>query len=150
MEKHHPEASVLTQIAGGVPCSITLEKISAPGIMLVGDAARQVNPLSGGGIASGMIGGSIAGRIAGESVKMNKPDHILSYDKAWAERLGKRHETFDRIKNGIYNFSDEKFNSIAQSFAKVSPDKRTLGNLFRTALFNNPSLLIDVAKVFLK
>ncbi|MCK6603572.1 MAG: NAD(P)/FAD-dependent oxidoreductase [Ignavibacteriaceae bacterium] len=150
MEKHHPEASVLTQIAGGVPCSITLEKISAPGIMLAGDAARQVNPLSGGGIASGMIGGSIAGRIAGESVKMNKPDHILSYDKAWADRLGKRHETFDRIKNGIYNFSDEKFNSIAHSFAKVSPDKRTLGNLFRTALFNNPSLLIDVAKVFLK
>ena len=42
--------------------------------MLVGDAAHQVNPLSGGGIASGMIGGSIAGRIAGESVKLNKPE----------------------------------------------------------------------------
>ena len=66
MNKHYPDAPVLTTIAGGVPCSITLDKISAPGIMLVGDAARQVNPLSGGGIASGMIGGSIAGRIAAE------------------------------------------------------------------------------------
>ena len=114
MERYYPAAPVLTTIAGGVPCSITLDKISAPGIMLVGDAARQVNPLSGGGIASGMIGGSIAGKIAAEAVKKNKPDHVLTYDKAWANRLGKRHEIFDRIKNGIYNFSDEKFNNIAR------------------------------------
>ena len=53
----------------------------------------------------------IAGMIAAEAIRTNKLDHILTYDKAWADRLGKRHETFDRIKNGIFNFSDEKFNS---------------------------------------
>ncbi len=148
MKKHYPDAPVLTKIAGGVPCSITLGKISAPGIMLVGDAARQVNPLSGGGIASGMIGGKIAGTIAGEAVKLNKPDHILTYDKAWHDRLGKRHETFNRIKEGIYNFSDDKFNSIAHSVLKIPIEKRTLGKVFTTALVNNPSLLIDIAKVF--
>ncbi len=150
MNKHYPKAPVLTMIAGGVPCSITLSKISAPGIMLAGDAARQVNPLSGGGIASGMIGGSIAGKIAAEAVKKNKPDHILSYDMAWAKRLGKRHEIFDRIKDGIYNFSDEKFNSIAHSFNKVPYEKRTLKKLFTSALINNPSLIYDVAKVFVE
>jgi digeranylgeranylglycerophospholipid reductase len=148
MAKRYPDAPVLTSIAGGVPSTVTLEKISAPGIMLAGDAARQVNPLSGGGIASGMIGGSIAGRIAGESIKLNKPDHILTYDKAWHDRLGKRHETFERIKNGIYNFSDDKFNKIAHSFNKVPADKRSLGRLFTTALINQPSLLVDIAKVF--
>ncbi|GAB6282396.1 MAG: digeranylgeranylglycerophospholipid reductase [Ignavibacterium sp.] len=148
MEKHYPNAPILTKIAGGVPCSVTLRKISAPGIMLVGDAARQVNPLSGGGIASGMIGGSIAGKIASEAVKQNKLEHILNYDKAWANRLGKRHEIFNRLKEGIYNFSDDKFNDIAKSFLKVPLEKRTLGSLFRIALFNHPSLLLDVAKVF--
>lgn len=149
MKKHYPEASILTTIAGGVPSTITLDKISAPGIALVGDAARQVNPLSGGGIASGMIGGSIAGRIAGEAIKQNKPDHLLTYDKAWYERLGKRHETFNRIKSGIYNFSDEKFNSIAGAITKIPFNKRTLGRVFTTALINQPSLIIDVAKVFI-
>jgi len=148
MNKHYPNAPVLTKIAGGVPCSITLDKISGPGIMLVGDAARQVNPLSGGGIASGMIGGKIAGIIAGEAVKQNKLDHILTYDKAWNDRLGKRHETFNRIKEGIYNFSDDKFNSIAHSILKIPIEKRTLGKVFTTALMNNPSLLVDIAKVF--
>lgn len=144
-----PDASVLTTVAGGVPCCTTLDKISAPGIMITGDAARQVNPLSGGGIVSGMIGGKIAGSIAAESVLNNKPDHILGYDKAWNKRLGSRHETFNRIKNSIYGFDDEKFNAIARSFLKVAPNKRSLGNLFMTALYNQPSLLIDVAKVFL-
>ena len=148
MDKHYPDAPVLTSIAGGVPCSITLNKISGLGIMLVGDAARQVNPLSGGGIASGMIGGKIAGTIAGEAIKQNNLDHILNYDKAWNDRLGKRHETFNRIKEGIYNFSDDKFNGIAHSILKIPIEKRTLGKVFTTALMNNPSLLVDIAKVF--
>ena len=148
MDEHYPDAPILTQIAGGVPSSITLEKISAPGIILVGDAARQVNPLSGGGIVSGMIGGKIGGTIVGEAIKSGDLNHILSYDEAWKNRLGKRHETFDRIKNGIYNFSDEKFNSISHSFSKIPFEKRTLVNLFKTALINKPSLLIDIAKVF--
>lgn len=148
MDKHYPNAPILTSIAGGVPCSITLDRISAPGIMLVGDAARQVNPLSGGGIASGMIGGKIAGIIAGEAIKRNNLEHILTYDKAWHDRLGKRHKTFNRIKEGIYNFSDDKFNSIAHSVLKIPMEKRTLGKVFTTALFNNPSLLVDIAKVF--
>lgn len=149
MDEHFPDAPVLTRIAGGVPSSITLEKISAPGIILVGDAARQVNPLSGGGIVSGMIGGKIGGTIVGEAIKQNNLKHVLTYDKAWADRLGKRHEIFNRIKNGIYNFSDEQFNSIAHSFSKVPMEKRSLGNLFKTALLNKPSLLVDIAKVFL-
>jgi len=148
MNNHYPDAPVLTKIAGGVPCEVTLDKISAPGIMLVGDAARQVNPLSGGGIASGMIGGSIAGRIAGEAIKMNLPDHILTYDKAWHDRLGKRHEVFNRLKEGIYNFSDVKFNNLAKSVLKIPMEKRTMGKVFTKALMDQPSLLLDIAKVF--
>ena len=53
-----------------------------------------------------------------------------------------------RIKEGIYNFSDDKFNSIAHSVLKIPIEKRTLGKVFTTALMNNPSLLVDIAKVF--
>ncbi|MEI7812925.1 MAG: NAD(P)/FAD-dependent oxidoreductase [Ignavibacteria bacterium] len=149
MEKHYPEASVLTSIAGGVPCPVTLDKISAPGIMLVGDAARQVNPLSGGGIVSGMRGGSIAGRIAGESILSKKPEHILSYDRQWHESTGKKHEIYNRIKETIYKLTDEKYNTLARSFLKVSEEKRTLGSLIKTALIHQPSLLLDAAKILI-
>lgn len=148
LERYYPNAAILTRIAGGVPCEPTLDKITAPGIMLVGDAAHQVNPVKGAGITSGMLAGSIAGRIAAESVKHNKPDHIFSYEKEWYEKAGKKHEIFNKIKNGISNFSDDKYNNLAKAFNKVPYEKRTLGKLLTTALVNNPSLLIDVAKVF--
>ncbi len=148
VEEHFPEASMLSAISGGVPCTPTLKKIAAPGIILVGDAARQVNPLSGGGIVSGMIGGSIGGAVAAQSVLDKRPDKLVQYQELWEKRLGKRHRIFDKVKNGVYNFSDEQFNNLARSFNKVPYEKRTLGNLFKKALINQPSLLLEAAKIF--
>lgn len=149
MGKYYPDAPILTQICGGVPCELTLDKISGPGIMLVGDAARQINPLSGGGICSGMIGGKIAGIIAGEAVVTNNLNLVLTYDKAWHDRLGKRHVIFNRLKEGIYNFSDKTFNDLAVLFKRIPEGQQSMGKLFTTALLNQPSLLVDVAKVFI-
>lgn len=148
MLEKYPGAPILSKVSGGVPCQLSLDRISAPGIMLVGDAARHVNPLSGGGIATGMIGGQIAGSIAADAILLNKPEHILSYDKAWHNRIGKRHEIYNKLKEGIYNFSDDHFNNLAITINKVPADQRTLGRLFTAALFNQPSLLLEVAKVF--
>ncbi|HKI78215.1 MAG TPA: NAD(P)/FAD-dependent oxidoreductase [Ignavibacteriaceae bacterium] len=149
MQKFFPNASILTQVAGGVPCAITLSNISGDGILLTGDAARQVNPLSGGGIASGMIGGSIAGRIAAESIKKCNPEHLYSYDKEWHKARGQKHEIFERLKEGLYSIDDEGFNKMVKKMQKIPTEKRTLGKLFMTVLANKPSLLIDVAKVYM-
>jgi len=149
MEAKFPDAAMLSRVSGGIPICHTLEKISSLGIMLVGDAARQVNPLSGGGISSGMIGGSIAGRLAAESVKMGKPEHVLQYDKAWDDRLGHRHRIYHRLKNGIYHFSDDTFDGLTKIFESIPVENRTLAALFKRALWDKPSLLLDVAKVFL-
>ncbi|MGD8781684.1 MAG: NAD(P)/FAD-dependent oxidoreductase [Ignavibacteria bacterium] len=149
LNNFYPDASILTQVAGGVPCSVTLEEITGNGIMLAGDAARQVNPLTGGGIGSGMIGGSIAGRIAGEAIKRNDLSHIHSYKKEWHKRRGKLHLILDKIKEEFFEISDEEFNIIFHKMTKLPPEKRTLNKLFMTALAKKPSLLLDVAKVIL-
>ena len=57
-------------------------------------------------------------------------------------------EMLNGITEWKYNFSDDKFNSIAHSILKIPIEKRTLGKVFTTALINNPSLLVDIAKVF--
>ncbi len=144
-----PDASILTQVAGGVPCSITLDEITGNGMMLVGDAARQVNPLTGGGIGSGMIGGSIAGKIAGKAIKKNNLELIHEYKKEWHKRRGKLHLILDKIKEEFFTISDDEFNKIFHKMLKLSPKDRTLNKLFMTALVNKPSLLVEVAKVIL-
>lgn len=150
MDRKFPEASRLSAIAGGVPCCPSLKKIYAPGILLAGDAARQVNPLTGGGIISGMIGGMLAGKAAARALKSCNPGRLQEYEKDWEDRLGNRHQIFNRIKDGVFNFSDDKFNSIASPMLKIPIQDRTFAKLFRTALVHSPSLLLDAAKVFLR
>lgn len=148
LERRYPNAAVLTRIAGGVPCAQTLPTIVKDGVMLVGDAAHQVNPVSGGGIISGMIGGMIAGEVAGSSVRAGDPSVLADYPARWHKRLGWRHEVFYSIKESISEFSDETLNAIAERALQLPEAKRTLGGIFRAALWNKPSLVLDVAKVF--
>jgi digeranylgeranylglycerophospholipid reductase len=144
-----PHAAVLTHIAGGVPCAKTCSTLVNNHVMLVGDAGHQVNPVSGGGIISGMIGGMLAGQTAAEAVTANDLRHLCEYEKRWHKRLGWRHDVFYNIKEAISGFSDQTLNSICESALKLPEEKRTLGGIFRTALWNQPSMLIDVAKVFI-
>jgi len=148
IEKNFSYASKLTMVSGGVPCSITLKEIAKENIMLVGDAARQVNPLSGGGIVSGMIGGSIAGEIAGKAIKEKNLKLLYDYPQIWYERVGRKHEIYYKIKNAIYNFSDEILNSIAHSVTKIPENERTLLSIFKIALRDRPSLIFEMAKFF--
>lgn len=149
LKGHYAGAARLTHIAGGCPCAVSLDNLVKNNVMLVGDAGRQVNPVSGGGIISGMIGGMLAGQIAAEAIKSGNLDHLTEYQRRWDKRLGWRHKAFYNIKEGMDTFTDETLNKICDGILKVPPEKRTLGALFRTAMWNKPSLLLEVAKVFL-
>jgi digeranylgeranylglycerophospholipid reductase len=148
VDRAYPNTAVLTHIAGGVPCAKTCGTLVKNNVMLVGDAGHQVNPTSGGGIISGMIGGMIAGQVAAEAIQRNDLSNLMDYEKQWHKRLGGRHEIFYNIKEAISNFSDDTLNNIAESALKLPEEKRTLGGIFRAALWNKPSMLIEVAKVF--
>jgi len=149
VERKFPHAAVLTHIAGGVACAKTCKSLVKNNVMLVGDAGHQVNPTTGGGIISGMIGGMIAGQVSAEAIKQNDLSHLPEYEMRWQKRLGWRHEIFYNIKEVISNFSDETLNNIAESALSLPENKRTVGGIFRTALWNKPSMLIEVAKVFI-
>jgi len=149
VQKKFPHAAILTRIAGGVPCAKTCDEIVKGNVMIVGDAAHQVNPVSGGGIISGMIGGMIAGQVAVEALEKKDNAHLQEYQNRWQKRLGWRHEVFYHIKEAIYNFSDDTLNKLCDHAQQLPDEKRTVGGIFRTALWNQPSILLDVAKVFI-
>jgi digeranylgeranylglycerophospholipid reductase len=148
VDRTYPNAAVLTHIAGGVPCAKTCDTLVKNHVMLVGDAGHQVNPTSGGGIVSGMIGGMMAGQVVAEAIQQNDLSILPEYQTRWQKRLGWRHEVFYSIKEAISSFSDETLNTIAASALSLPESKRTVGGIFRTALWNKPSMLIEVAKVF--
>jgi digeranylgeranylglycerophospholipid reductase len=56
--------SPVTLITGGVPVSPPLDELVSDGLMVIGDAAHQVDPFTGGGIITGMTAGRLAAQVA--------------------------------------------------------------------------------------
>lgn len=81
------QGSPVTLVAGGVPVALPCRRLVADGLMLVGDAARQVDPLTGGGIINGMTAGRLAAQVAAQA---------LDTGDTSARRLAAYHEQVDR------------------------------------------------------
>jgi len=150
ISKRFPSAAVLTMVAGGVPCSSTLREIVSNGLMLVGDAAHQANPLSGGGIVTAMIAGRIAGRVAAEAIKEGDVSarRLRAYVREWNKAEGRNLRRFYRIKEGVFKLSDEALNRTADVLLKLPPEKRTIINILKTALINQPRLILEALSIF--
>ncbi len=151
IDRRFPRAAAVYTVVGGVTCAPTLEKIVADGLMLVGDAAHQINPMTGGGIVTAMLAGKIAGRVAAEAIAKDdvSSKRLEQYQKEWQEAQGKNHERLYKIKQAVYKFTDEELNRIAGTVLSMKPGERTLGNVFKAALFRQPGLILEVIKLFM-
>jgi digeranylgeranylglycerophospholipid reductase len=150
IESQFENYTILSEVAGGVPCVPTLRQITAPGLMLVGDAARQANPLTGGGILAAMAAGKMAAEVAADAIRRGdvSEEGLAEYPKRWDQEVGKNHRRLYRIKQGVFKLSDRSLNRTAHSMNSVPDSDRSFVTLFRTALIKNPSLWVDVVKVF--
>jgi digeranylgeranylglycerophospholipid reductase len=150
VQKRFPRAGALTTIAGGVPCAVTLDTIVKDNLLLVGDAAHQVNPMSGGGITSGMIAAKIAGEVIAEALARDDMSHLREYASRWDATLGNRHRTWHRMKSAVYKFPDETLDDIAVNVLKLKAEKRTLWRVFGIALRQQPALIWEMMKTLVK
>ena len=150
VEDRFPDASIMKTIAGGVPVMPTLKEVVKDGLMLVGDAAHQANPVSGGGIATAMIAGRIAGRVAAEAVLEGDvtAKRLSAYVREWHRGEGKKNERFYKIKNVVDRLSDEDLNRTAEMLLSVPPEERTPLQIFKKALNKHPKLIIEAIKAF--
>ncbi|MCP4631936.1 MAG: NAD(P)/FAD-dependent oxidoreductase, partial [candidate division Zixibacteria bacterium] len=100
MNKTYPGAKILSEVAGGIPVQATLEEITADNILLCGDAARQVSPITGGGIINGMVGGKLAGITAAHAIENGswKKSDFEEYPKEWHNRIGENHNKYYKMK----------------------------------------------------
>lgn len=150
VETKFPEAAVLTMVAGGVPCAPFMEKIVTNGLILVGDAAHQANPLTGGGIVQSILASEIAGRVAAAAIKAGdwSEAQLSEYSKEWAKVNGNYHRRSYRLKEAVYKLTDEDLIRTAAAISKKPPEKQTIMNIFKTGLIQHPQLIPDIIKVF--
>ena len=151
IDRRFPKTAAVYTVVGGVTCAPTLKQIVDDGVMLVGDAAHQINPMTGGGIVTAMVAGKIAGRVAAEAIANGdvSRQRLEQYSKEWHEADGKNHERLYKIKQAVYKFTDDELNRTAEAVLAKKPEDRTLLNVFKAALIRHPSLIFDVLKIFM-
>ena len=150
MAREYPHAAIHTTMCGGVPCASPMKKPIADGLMLVGDAAHQINPMTGGGIVSGMKGGWIAGQVAADAVNRGNCSEkaLQKYPNRMRKDFGNKHYRYYNIKETVQHLSDDNLDSIAKQVLTIPIGKRTLSSVFKAAVYKKPSLIVDVLKVF--
>ena len=135
---------------GGVIVHTTIKKTYADGVLIAGDAAHMINPLSGGGINNAMKAGRLAGCTAAAAIREGDTSErrLAAYHKAWMDLLGEDHLKYYRLKQGLEHMDDAFLNSLARSVNKVAPNKRTLGRVLTHAMIRHPQLIPVVARFF--
>jgi digeranylgeranylglycerophospholipid reductase len=150
VEKTFPNASPNYIVYGGVPTSNGTEFVT-DNLMIVGDAARQVNPITGGGIVQVMIAGRICGETAAQALKDNNfsKKYLSSYEKRWDKIMGANQKFMYSVKNIYTKMNDDKLNSIVKACKKLDPEKLTMQALFKEAIKEDPMMVAKLATSFI-
>ena len=111
------EGAEIQLVNGGIcPVSGNLERTVGNGVILCGDAAGQLIPMTGAGIHSGVEAGKMAGETAVRAVEEEDASAALlsEYERRFEEYWGKRIRDSRRVLEMLDKFSDENLNTLAK------------------------------------
>lgn len=149
-------SKILKKTGGICPVSGAIDKYIMDGLMLVGDAAGMLIPMTGAGIHTGIDSGKMAGRVAAEAVKTGDVSekrlhaYKVEFDKYWGKRIkesGKALEMLDK-------FTDDDLNTLADIITKDDILSLANGDNIAVALAGivkrSPRKLIHLIRAYLR
>jgi len=143
LRENMPEAKILQVVAGGIPTSGPMKNTTSDGIMLVGDAAHQSDPLTGGGIINAMRAGIMAGETASKAVPSGdvSTSALKEYEDRWRSSIGKQIEKRYRAKNIFLKLTDDDLNQLIGSLQGKDVAMMNTRGLLSVLFKQNPRLL---------
>ncbi len=145
-----PEAKILEMVVGGVPVSGPIKQTVTDGLILVGDAARQSDPLTGGGIINAMDAGKMAGEVCIKAKE--KGDYsvrtLKEYEDKWRATIGKELSKSLIVKNILLKLTDEQLNQLAHSLEGIDTSKMELQKVLPILFKKNPRILWELRTLF--
>jgi digeranylgeranylglycerophospholipid reductase len=129
--KNHPVVSKKLRKSGikslslhPIPLGGPVPKTYSNGLLVVGDAASQVKPTTGGGVIVGLSCSKIAGEVAYEAVKNSdfSETFLSRYQSRWKELVGFDLTVMRQIRKLLNRLSDDKVDKIIGLCARFGVD----------------------------
>ncbi|MBD3192242.1 MAG: geranylgeranyl reductase family protein [Candidatus Heimdallarchaeota archaeon] len=117
-QRRYQKAKIIEERVGAIPVGGPLERLATDRVLLVGDAARQVNPLTGGGICYGMEAGKmICDTLVEAFDQENFSEKFLRkrYEKYWQEAYGKAFDLGLKARRIFDKMTDEQMDNIIEA-----------------------------------
>ncbi len=118
--RDHPEmfsdATIQKSLAAPVPVGGEVSRYVQDNMMLCGDAAGQVIPLTGAGIHTGIAAGKIAGEVAAKAVAEGNisASRLKEYQERFDAYFGNRISNSLKALESFEKFSDDDLNIITE------------------------------------
>jgi digeranylgeranylglycerophospholipid reductase len=144
----HPalaKGEVLEEVAGMVSVSLPLETTGMPGLLLVGDAARMIDPVTGGGILNGCLTGKYAGEAAARAAEAGDSGEamVADYEKRWRKRLEESLYRNYLVKEKLLAMDDELINRIIRAIAEIGLEHVSTRGILAAIRQRHPELVAD-------
>jgi digeranylgeranylglycerophospholipid reductase len=129
-------------VGGGVSISPPLKQTVTDGLMIVGDAARMIDPLTGGGIANGCIAGKICGEVAAKAVHSGNASALAfqEYEKGWRAQMEEKLYRNWLAKEKLCTLSDETFDKVIDALQDVRLQKLSVHNILKAVRDKYPEV----------
>ncbi len=97
-----------------------MPRIYSANAMLVGDAACQTKPISGGGIYLGLRGAFLCSQIAVEALREDNLSEVKmsSYQKLWEKEMEEERASAMKLRESYLEFSDEDIDLVIRFLNK--------------------------------
>jgi len=147
VKKTFPNGKTIEYIPGGVSVCRPLDCTVADNLLIAGDAARVVDPLTGGGIYNAMYTGKLAAEVAADCISKGDTSKkaLMAYDTTWrASKMGKAIERNYHIKEYLIKQPDAKLNEIIHSVSKMNLKEFSTISLIKEIIRVNPKLVLEL------
>jgi digeranylgeranylglycerophospholipid reductase len=156
--KHHDvakqqlsNAKVIETRVGALPVCGPNKTNVVDGALLVGDAAGQIHPITGGGMGYAMVCGSIAGRVAAKCAQNDTvaASNLQQYEKEWRKLYGAEFDQSLKLRDLILQTEDETLDKLANIVTGESIVQMTAGKkikIFMKAMATKDGKLIALMR----
>ncbi len=140
------EASTLVDFGGVISVGAPLNEFVKDNCMVIGTAAKQVDPIHGGGIAVAMESGILAASIVLKAHKEKdySKEKLFEYEKKWRDTTGKKLTKRLMLRKVLEKVSDDDlnhiFNTVTDNDLKQTMDGNFAGPVAKV-LAGRPQLL---------
>lgn len=142
------KAKIVEVNAGAIPVNGPLKEPYMDNLLLVGDAGRFVNPITGGGIHTAIITGNLAGQLAVEAIA--KEDYsakfLKKYNDMWKPEIYDELDKCLKAQEVFMKLTENDLNSIAETMNDLKLDTISTMSIIKAIVAKNPGLLLKFGK----